>query len=100
MTEGRRSRGTKGRRCGRVRGSRTSDLAVEDAALVAEAALPLAQLLLRRRPRLEHVLHLLHRRRRPGDRSEANPQSVPRRSFTRAYSRRRDGGGESDDEEL
>lgn len=46
-------------------GERTSDLAVEDAALVAELALPLPQLLLRRRPRLQQTLHLLHRRSSP-----------------------------------
>jgi hypothetical protein len=59
-----------------VRGRRTSDLAVEDAALVAEAALPLAQLLLRRRPRLQQVLHLFHRRRRWGNGSKAPPESA------------------------
>jgi hypothetical protein len=41
-------------------GSLASDLPVDVAALVAEAALPLAQLLLRRRLRLQKALHRLH----------------------------------------
>ena len=41
----------------------TSDLALDVAALVAEAALPLAQLLLRRRLGLQEALHRLHLRR-------------------------------------
>lgn len=40
--------------------SATSDLAVDGAALVAEAALPFAQLLLRRRLWLQEALHRLH----------------------------------------
>jgi len=41
-------------------GSLASDLPVDVAALVAEAALPLAQLLLRRRLRLQKALHRFH----------------------------------------
>jgi hypothetical protein len=41
-------------------GCLASDLPVDVAALVAEAALPLAQLLLRRRLRLQKALHRLH----------------------------------------
>lgn len=46
-------------------GRGTSDLALDVAALVAEASLPLAQLLLRRRLRLQEALHRLHRRSDP-----------------------------------
>jgi hypothetical protein len=82
-------------------GGRTSDLTVEDAALVAEAALPLAQLLLRRRPRLEHVLHLLHRRRRPEGQIGGDSALGCKKKLHAAglfpRGRRDGGGGESDD---
>jgi hypothetical protein len=52
-----RTKKTRGRLEG---GLVASDLAVDGAALVAEAALPLAQLLLGRGLRLQEVLHRLH----------------------------------------
>lgn len=54
---------------------RTLDAAVEAEALVAEAALPLAQLLPRRRPRLQQALEHLHLRTRfpAGGRPLLNP---------------------------
>jgi hypothetical protein len=67
---------------------RTSDLSLDVAALVAEAALPLAQLLLRRRLWLQKALHRLH------------PRREPRRSSVLRYGRKQEDAGATTKESL